>query len=55
MKNFDQLVREVNALRLIKKGFSLIDIVKDMNPVLGAGDPDSYRIPESRLTTGLHR
>jgi predicted RND superfamily exporter protein len=48
LRKFDQLIKEVKELRLTKKVSSLIDIVKDMNQVLNAGDPDFYRIPESR-------
>ncbi|WP_155323813.1 RND transporter family protein [Desulfosarcina ovata] len=48
LRKFDQLAREVKNLRLTKKVSSLIDIVKDMNQVLNAGDPEYYRIPESR-------
>jgi predicted RND superfamily exporter protein len=48
LRKFDQLVQEVKDLRLTKKVSSLLDIVKDMNQVLNAGDPDFYRIPETR-------
>jgi hypothetical protein len=48
LRKFDQLIQEVKGLQLTKKVSSLIDIVKDMNQVLNAGDPDYYRIPESR-------
>jgi len=48
LKKFDQLIQEVKELRLTKKVSSLVDIVKDMNQVLNAGDPAYYRIPESR-------
>lgn len=48
LRKFDQLIKEVKELRLTKKVTSLIDIVKDMNQVLNAGDPAYYRIPESR-------
>lgn len=48
LRKFDQLIREVKDLRLTKKVTSLNDIIKDMNQVLNAGDPEYYRIPESR-------
>ncbi|WP_155322987.1 hypothetical protein [Desulfosarcina ovata] len=48
MRKFDQLSQEVKELALTKKLTSLVDIVKDMNQVLNAGDPDYYRIPENR-------
>jgi uncharacterized protein len=48
LRKFDQLIQEVNSLPLTKKVTSLVDIVKDMNQVLNAGDPAYYRIPESR-------
>ena len=48
LRKFDQLIQEVKGLQLTKKVSSLVDIVKDMNQVLNAGDPDYYRIPESR-------
>ena len=48
LKKFDQLIREVKDLQLTKKVTSLVDIVKDMNQVLNAGNPDYYRIPETR-------
>lgn len=48
LEKFDQLIREVKNLRLTKKVTSLVDIVKDMNQVLNAGDPAHYRIPQSR-------
>jgi len=48
LRKFDQLVQEVKKLPLTKKVTSLVDIVKDMNQVLNAGDPEFYRIPETR-------
>ncbi len=48
LKNFEQLVSEVKTFPLTKKVSSLLDIIKDMNQVLNNGDPDFYRIPESR-------
>jgi predicted RND superfamily exporter protein len=48
LRKFEQLIDEVKTFRLTKKVASLLDIVKDMNQVLHAGDPEYYRIPESR-------
>ncbi|WP_051822333.1 efflux RND transporter permease subunit [Desulfonatronum thiodismutans] len=48
LRKFDQLVGEIQSFRLTKKVSSLLDIVKDMNQVLNAGDPDYYGIPEER-------
>jgi len=48
LQKFQQLVEEVQGFRLTKKIASLLDIIKDMNQVLHAGDPNYYRIPESR-------
>ncbi len=48
LRKFDQLIREVKELQLTKKVSSLVDIVKDMNQVLNAGNPDYYRIPDTR-------
>ncbi len=48
LKKFDRLIQEVGNLPLTKKVTSLVDIVKDMNQVLNAGDPAYYRIPETR-------
>jgi uncharacterized protein len=48
LRKFDQLIQEVKGLQLTKKVSSLIDIVKDMNQVLNAGDPNHYRIPDTR-------
>ena len=48
LKKFDRLVEEVQSFRLTKKVSSLLDIIKDMNQVVNAGDPAYHRIPESR-------
>jgi predicted RND superfamily exporter protein len=48
LKKFEQLIDEVKTYPLTKKTSSLLDIIKDMNQVLNAGDPAYYRIPESR-------
>jgi len=48
LRRFDQLVEEIQSFQLTKKVSSLLDIIKDMNQVLNAGDPDYYRIPEER-------
>lgn len=46
LQRFDQLAREVNNLRLIKRVSSLLDIIKDLNQVMHSGDPAFYRIPD---------
>lgn len=48
LRKFQQLVEEVKTFQLTKKVSSLLDIIKDMNQVLNAGDPAYYRIPQSR-------
>lgn len=48
LRKFDQLVQEVQSFQLTKKVSSLLDIVKDMNQVLNAGDPEFHGIPEER-------
>jgi len=48
LRKFDQLVQEVKDLPLTKKVSSLNDIIKDMNQVLNAGNPEYYRLPETR-------
>jgi hypothetical protein len=48
LRRFEQLIDEVQTFRLTKKVASLLDVVKDMNQVLHAGDPEYYRIPASR-------
>ncbi|MBN2706916.1 MAG: MMPL family transporter, partial [Deltaproteobacteria bacterium] len=48
LRRFAQLIDEVRVLPLTKKVASLLDIVMDMNQVLNAGNPDFFRIPESR-------
>jgi hypothetical protein len=48
LRRFEQLIDEVRTFRLTKKVASLLDVVKDMNQVLHAGDPEYYRIPASR-------
>jgi hydrophobe/amphiphile efflux-3 (HAE3) family protein len=54
LQRFDQLAQEVNDLRLIKRVSSLLDIVKDLNQVMHAGDPAYYRIPDdSELVSQL--
>jgi predicted RND superfamily exporter protein len=48
LKKFEQLVEDVKGYPLTKKTSSLLDIIKDMNQVLNGGDPEYYRIPETR-------
>ena len=48
LRKFEQLAQEVQSYHLTKKVSSLLDIIKDMNQVLHAGDPAYYRIPETR-------
>jgi len=48
LEKFDRLVEEIQSFRLTKKVTSLLDIIKDMNQVVNAGDPSNHRIPESR-------
>jgi predicted RND superfamily exporter protein len=48
LRKFEQLVQEVSDFPLTKKTSSLLDIIKDMNQVLNGGDPEYYRIPETR-------
>ena len=48
LRKFEQLVEEIKTLPLTKKVTSLLDIIKDMNQVLNAGDPSFYSIPENR-------
>ena len=48
LRKFEQLVDEIQSFRLTKKVSSLLDIIKDMNQVLNAGDPAHYRIPDNR-------
>lgn len=48
LSKFEQMIHEIEMLRLTKKTTSLIDIVKDMNQVLNNGDPAFHRIPESQ-------
>jgi len=33
---------------LVRKSYSIVDIVKDLNQVFHDGDPDHYRLPETR-------
>ncbi len=48
LKKFETLVRDVQTLELTKKTTSLLEIVKDLNQVLHEGDPDWYRLPDTR-------
>jgi predicted RND superfamily exporter protein len=48
LKNFDQLIEKVNTYPLTKKVSSLLDVIKDMNQVLNEGNPEYYKIPETR-------
>lgn len=48
LRKFEQLTQEVKGYPLTKKVSSLLDIVKDMNQVLHAGDSAHYVIPDSR-------
>jgi hypothetical protein len=48
LEKFDRLVAQVQSFHLTKKVSSLLDIIKDMNQVVNAGDPSYHRIPESR-------
>ena len=46
LQRFDQLAQEIEDFSLIKRVSSLIDIVKDLNQVMHAGDPAYYAIPD---------
>ncbi|MCJ2163390.1 MULTISPECIES: MMPL family transporter [unclassified Pseudodesulfovibrio] len=48
LKKFEMLVRDVDKLELTKKTTSLLQILKDLNQVMHEGDPEWYRLPESR-------
>jgi hypothetical protein len=48
LRKFEQLVDEVKTFRLTKKVSSLLDVIKDINQTLNAGDPAFYRIPDTR-------
>lgn len=48
LKKLDLLIKEVKGYKLTKRVTSLVEIIKDMNQVLNQGDPEFYKIPETR-------
>ncbi|MDE0886632.1 MAG: MMPL family transporter [Myxococcota bacterium] len=48
MQEIDRIQEWANRQEIVKKSYSITDIVKDLNQTFHAGDPDFYRIPDDR-------
>jgi hydrophobe/amphiphile efflux-3 (HAE3) family protein len=48
LKNLDILAKEVSRFPLVKRVYSLADIVKDLNQVMHSDDPQYYSIPDNK-------
>lgn len=48
LKKLDTLMEEVKGYKLTKRVSSIVEIIKDMNQALNQGEPEFYRIPETR-------
>jgi len=48
MREIDRIQTWANQEDLVRKSYSITDIIKDLNQTFHANDPDYYTIPESR-------